>query len=242
MRSPTYEQPMTDPHLTIAAPNGTVRAVALVLHGGRANSRAPVRPTHLTVVRMTPFATSLRRAGADAGLAVARLRYLVRGWNGGAQSPVADVQWGLKQLAERYPSVPVALVGHSMGGRAAIYSAAAPSVRAVVGLAPWIEPDDPVDAVAERDVLVVHGDRDRITNPVNSARWTERARAVAESAAYVSVSGERHAMLHRAKLWHSMAASYVLARLLDVPPAETANTAGANVIAKVLAGDASLVV
>jgi len=233
---------MMDPHLTIAAPNDPVRAVALVLHGGRANSHAPVRPTHLTVVRMTPFATSLRHAGADLGLAVARLRYLVRGWNGATQSPVADVHWALKRITERYPSAPVALVGHSMGGRAAIHAAAAPPVRTVVGLAPWIEPGDLVDSVAGRDVLVLHGDRDRITNPANSAAWTARARAVAESAAFVSMAGERHAMLHRARLWHSMATSYVLATLLDVPPAETASAAGANVIAKVLAGDASLVV
>lgn len=233
---------MTQPHLTITPPDHAVRAVALVLHGGRAKSRAPVRRTHLTVVRMTPFATSLRRAGTDLGLAVARLRYVVRGWNAGARSPVPDVQWALAQLADRYPSVPVALVGHSMGGRAAIYSAAAPSVRTIVGLAPWIEPDDPIDPVAGRDVLVVHGDRDRITSAANSAAWTERARAVAESAAFVRVSGERHAMLHRAALWHSLATSYVLATLLGVPPAETASAAGANVIGKVLAGDASLVV
>src|SRR5437763_1428831 len=82
---------MMDPHLTITAPNGPVRAVALVLHGGRANSHAPVRPTHLTVIRMTPFATSLRRAGADLGLAVARPRYLVPGSNGGARAPCAAV-------------------------------------------------------------------------------------------------------------------------------------------------------
>jgi pimeloyl-ACP methyl ester carboxylesterase len=231
-----------NPHLSIAAPDGTVRAVALVLHGGRANSHAPVRARHLTVVRMTPFATSLRRAGADLGLAVARLRYVVRGWNGGAQSPVADVQWGLRQITERFPGVQVALVGHSMGGRAAIYSAATSSVQAVVGLAPWIEPDDPVEPVANRHVLVIHGDRDRITNPANSAAWTEHARAVADSAAYVRVSGERHAMLRRAGLWHSMATTYVLATLLDVPPSDTRTTVGADVIAKVLAGDASLVV
>jgi pimeloyl-ACP methyl ester carboxylesterase len=231
-----------NPHLAITPPGGTVRAVALVLHGGRARSRSPVRRTNLTVVRMTPFATSLRRAGADLGLAVGRLRYVVRGWNGAAQSPVADVRWALAQIAERYPATPVALVGHSMGGRAAIYAADAPSVRTVVGLAPWIEPDDPIEAVTGRDVLVVHGERDRITSPVNSAEWTLRARTVARSAAYVSVSGERHAMLHRAALWHAMASSYVLATLLGMPPAETAAAAGANVIGKVLAGDASLVV
>jgi alpha-beta hydrolase superfamily lysophospholipase len=191
---------------------------------------------------MTPFATSLSRAGAEPGLAVARLRYVVRGWNGGAQSPVADVRWGLERIAQRYPALPIALVGHSMGGRAAIYSAAAPAVRTVVGLAPWIEPGDPVEPVAGCDVLVVHGDRDRITNPANSARWTQQARAVAASAAYVRVSGERHAMLHRAGLWHALATSYVLATLFGVPPRQTAHPASANVIAKVLAGEASLVV
>ena len=231
-----------DPALTIAAPRGEVRAVALVLHGGRARSRAPVRPSNLTVLRMSPFATDLRRAGADAGLAVARLRYLVRGWNGSARSPVADVEWALEGIGERFPDAAVALVGPSMGGRAAIYAAAAPSVQVVVGLAPWIEPGDPVEPVTGRDILVVHGDRDRITSARNSAAWTERARRVAASAAYVNVSGERHAMLHRAKLWHTMTSAYVLAKLCGVSPEETSAAPGARVIAKVLAGDASLVV
>jgi fermentation-respiration switch protein FrsA (DUF1100 family) len=129
-----------------------------------------------------------------------------------------------------------------MGGRAAIYAAAAPSVRVVVGLAPWIEPGDPVEPVAGRHVLVAHGDRDRMTSPRNSAAWTERARRVAASAAYVNVSGERHAMLHRAKLWHTMTAAYVVAMLCDASPNETAMAPGGRVISKVLAGDASLVV
>ncbi len=37
------------------------------------------------------------------------------------RSPVADTLWALDQLTERFPDVPVALVGHSMGGRAAMY-------------------------------------------------------------------------------------------------------------------------
>jgi alpha/beta superfamily hydrolase len=232
----------TDPALDIMRPRGEVRAVALVLHGGRARSQAPVRPSNLTVLRMSPFATALRRAGADTGLAVARLRYLVRGWNGATRSPVRDVEWALARIADRYPDAPVALVGHSMGGRAAIYTAAAPAVRAVVGLAPWIEPGDPVAAVAGRHVLVMHGDRDRITSARNSAAWTERAREVAASAAYVNVSGEGHAMLHRASLWHTTTSAYVLAMLCDVTPDEAATAPGERLISKVLAGDASLVV
>ena len=80
-------------------------------------------------------------AGRD-GLAVARLRYRVRGWNGADAAPVADAHWALDQLTARFPGVPIALVGHSMGGRAALYAAGHPAVRAVVGLAPWIEPGD----------------------------------------------------------------------------------------------------
>jgi hypothetical protein len=230
------------PALNIAAPSDDVRAVALVLHGGRAKSNAPVRSSQLAVLRMAPFATSLRRTGAPHGLAVARLRYLVRGWNGNLRSPVADVQWALERIAERYPAAPVALVGHSMGGRAAIYAAGHPAVRAVVGLAPWIEPGDPIDTVTDRHVLVAHGDRDRMTNPRGSAGWTQRAQAVAASAVYISVATEKHAMLHRASLWHAFTSTYVLATLCGVQPEESDNDSGANVIARALAGDTPLVV
>ena len=57
----------------------------------------------------------------------------VRGWNGAQRSPVADVEQALDELAARFPGVPIALVGHSMGGRAAMYAAGHEGVRAVVG-------------------------------------------------------------------------------------------------------------
>ncbi|MCW2658521.1 MAG: alpha/beta hydrolase, partial [Jatrophihabitans sp.] len=106
------------PALLVDEPRGEVRAVALVLHGGRSQGTGPVRARQLAVLRMRPFISSLRQAGADHGLAVARLRYAVRGWNGSAASPVADVRDALDQLAARFPGIPIALVGHSMGGRA----------------------------------------------------------------------------------------------------------------------------
>ena len=231
-----------EPALSISVPPGGARAVALVLHGGRATSTGPVRPTQLAVLRMAPFANSLARAGARHGLAVARLRYLVRGWNGAARSPVPDVEWALDRIRDRLPGAPVALVGHSMGGRAGAYAAGHPGVRGLVGLAPWFEPGDPYEQTAGRHVRVVHGSRDRITSAKASAAWTRRAATVAASASYISVHGERHAMLHRAALWHSLTTSYVLAVLCDVAPAETDTSPAANVVAKVLAGDPSVVV
>jgi len=228
--------PALTPFLSVRASPERPRAVALVLHGGRERSEGRVRANQLAVVRMAPFAAALARAGRGRGLAVARMRYQLRGWNGTAQSPVADVRWVLDELARRFPGVPVALVGHSMGGRAAIYAADHPSVAAVVGLAPWIEPNDPYHSVAGCDVLVVHGDADRVTSPKASAAWTRQAATVAASATYVSVRGEGHAMLRRARLWHELAGDYVVAKVLGDAGM------GTGVVAKVLAGEPSLVV
>jgi alpha-beta hydrolase superfamily lysophospholipase len=230
------------PYYAIQEPEGDPKAIALVLHGGREHSGAAVRPHQLAVVRMAPFTAALRRAGARRGLAVARMRYLVRGWNGGDQAPVGDVRWVLERLAERYPDVPVALVGHSMGGRAAIYAAAHPSVSAVVALAPWVVAGDPFHEVEGRDVLVVHGDADRITSAKASAAWTRQAAEVAASAAFVSIRDEGHAMLRHAGLWHGIAAGYVLGVAFAAPPEETTSGPAANVVSKVLAGEASVVV
>lgn len=231
-----------DPALTVEPPDGIVRGVALVLHGGRETSTDLVRPRQLAVVRMTPFAASLRRAGRRRGLAVARLRYLVRGWNGPAQSPVADVRWALDRLAARFPDVPVAMVGHSMGGRAAVFAADHPSVSTVIGLAPWIEPEDPYVGVADRHVLVVHGDLDRTTSPKASAAWLRRAAEVAASASYVSIRHERHAMLRRAGLWHGVTTGYVLAALRGADPTQTVRGESARIVTRALAGKPSFVV
>lgn len=230
------------PHLSVHAADGPTRALALVLHGGRSTSTARVRAGQLAVARMRPFATSLRRAGSGSGLAVARLRYVVRGWNGAAQSPVGDVRWALGQLAERFPGVPVALVGHSMGGRAAFYAAGYETVRAVVGLAPWLEPGDPFAQLAGRRVLIAHGDLDRMTSPAASATYARSAARVAESLSYVTVHRERHAMLRRASLWHELATGFVLAVLCERSPSETVGTEAANLLVQALAGAGTLTV
>jgi pimeloyl-ACP methyl ester carboxylesterase len=104
--------------LTVNTPKGAVRAVVLVLHGGREDSHAVARANQLAILRMLPIARALARGGAGHGLAVARLRFSVRGWNGAERSPVAEARTALDELSVRFPGVPIALVGHSMGGRA----------------------------------------------------------------------------------------------------------------------------
>jgi pimeloyl-ACP methyl ester carboxylesterase len=229
------------PALSVAGPR-SVRGVALLLHGGRAVSELPVRANHLAVLRMLPFGRALLAAGSEHGLAVARLRFAVRGWNGDVQAPVADARWALDQLAARFRDVPVAMVGHSMGGRTALYAADQANVRAVVGVAPWVEPGDPVEQLAGRRILLAHGSRDRVTSAAASAAYVQRAAAVAASAAYVSVSGDRHAMLRRATVWHELTAGFVIGVLFGQSVGRTPRGDTANVLVRALAGQGSLVV
>jgi alpha-beta hydrolase superfamily lysophospholipase len=196
---------------------------------------------------MVPIARALLRAGRQPGLAVARLRFAVRGWNGEERSPVADAHWALDQLAERFPDRPIAIVGHSMGGRTAIAVADHPSVTTIVGLAPWLERSDHTGTVAGRRVLLAHGSRDRITDPRRSAWFVTEVAPIARSASFVSIEGEKHAMLGRPGVWNDLTTGYVLAALCDVPPGVsspggTSNPDMTNVLRQALAGQAALVV
>ena len=227
---------MSQVFLHVDEPSGPVRGVALVLHGGRSKSRTPVRANQLAVLRMLPFVNSLRHGGSEHGLAVARIRYRVRGWNGADRSPVPDVEGVLDRLVAQFPDVPIALVGHSMGGRAAMYTAGHDAVRSIVGLAPWMEPGDPLEQLRGRRLLVAHGRADRMTDPRESAGYTAAAAAVATSASYVAIDGDKHAMLRRPKLWHELATGFVLGSLLDLAPRGTVGADAANVVQKALDG------
>lgn len=233
------------PSLRIRAPRGPVCGVALVLHGGRSRSLEPTRPWQPAVVRMLPFARSLRRAGGRHGLAVARLRYRVRGWNDPDRSPVQDTQWALDRIAGRFPGARVALVGHSMGARSALYVAAHPSVRVVVGLAPWVEDGDgavTLAGLAGRRLLIAHGALDRTTDPRVSAAYARAAARTAASVSYITVTAGTHAMLGRAGVWHELATGYVLGALCETPGPGSTNSRTSTALAGALAGQSALVV
>ena len=145
------DRAVPEPYLELPERSTPPRAAVLVLHGGKAKSRAPVDAGQLTVRRMQPFARDLAALGDD--LAVAQLRYRIRGWNGTGEDVLADVAFALAALDARYGGVPTVLVGHSMGGRAALRSAGHPTVRGVVALAPWLPGTEPVEQLAGRDVV-----------------------------------------------------------------------------------------
>lgn len=180
-----------------------VRAAVVIAHGGRSVSTEPVTPLQLAVLRMVPLAHAVRRALRGSGAAVYRPRYQLRGWNSELASPVPDLEAVLDQLS----GIPVVLIGHSMGARAAFRVAGHPAVSAVAGLAPWLPPGEPVAQLADRRILLVHGTDDHTTDPADTWAYAERARSVT-TVTTIEVGGGDHAMLRRASLWHRVAADF----------------------------------
>lgn len=189
-----------------------VEGIVLVLHGGASRQGNPmVSPAQLSVLRMIPVASRIARVGRGR-LAVFRLLNSSRGWDT-QHTPVDDVRWALAEVAERFPDLPACLVGHSLGGRAALLAGDAPGVRGVVALNPWVYPDDRAD-LAGRRVLVVHGTDDRIASPSRSRAVAMRIARTAESMDYVSIEGGKHAMLRHGRAFERAAADFTRETLL----------------------------
>jgi pimeloyl-ACP methyl ester carboxylesterase len=184
-----------------------IRGAVVVAHGGKSVSAEPTSRHELAVLRMVPLANAIRRTLRGYGVMVSQPRFVVQGWNGELASPVADLNRLLDEIGTRYGDIPVVLIGHSMGARAAFRVAGHPAVTAVAGLAPWLPPGEPVGQLAGRRVLLVHGTADRVTPPAQTWAYAERARPVTGVAAIEIRSGE-HTMLWRAPLWHRLAAEF----------------------------------
>jgi dienelactone hydrolase len=200
--------------LVPSEPEGTV----LVLPGGASRrGNAAVSPAQLSVLRMVPIARHIARS-AHRRLAVFRVLNSRRGWDT-AHTPVRDVHWALDEAARRLGGrLPSCLVGHSLGGRAAILAAGRPGVRASVALAPWVYPNDVPAGLDGRRILIIHGSRDRVASPARSAAL---ARNLAHRAdvGYVTVLGGTHAMLRRHRTFADLAAQFVTMTLLGTHPA-----------------------
>jgi pimeloyl-ACP methyl ester carboxylesterase len=204
-------------------------AVVLVLHGGAGRRDNPmVSPTQLSVLRMVPIAKRVAMADRRR-LAVYRLLNSTRGWDTD-HTPVDDVHWALDQLGEGFGSgLPVGLVGHSLGGRAAILAARRPEVRSVVALNPWVYPADGNTDLTGRRVLIAHGTDDRIASPQKAAAVAQGLQRTAD-VSFVRVEGGKHAMLRRHRTFDRLAADFAAATLL-------ADRTPRGVVAQALAGD-----
>ena len=186
---------------------GRTAGVIVVVHGGRSIGRQPTSPVQLSVLRMLPVARAIRHALRGIQVVVDRPRFRLRGWNGDAASPVGDLTALLDQVARDFGRIPVVLVGHSMGARAALRGAGHPLVSAVAGLAPWLPPGEPVSQLAGRRILLVHGSADRVCSPAETWAYAGRARSIGPVATIEIRDGD-HAMLRRARLWHRIAAEF----------------------------------
>jgi len=198
------------PRLVATASPAEPEGVVLALHGGAAREgRTDVAPLQPSVLRMVPVARRIARAGRGR-LAVHRLLNTHRGWDPD-RSPVDDVAWALGRLRERYGDLPIALVGHSLGGRAALLAGGRPGVRTVVALNPWVYPTDRAD-LAGRRVLVVHGTRDRVAD-IGRAEAVVAALARTTDVRFVRVEGGDHAMLRRGGEFERLAAEFCVTAL-----------------------------
>jgi pimeloyl-ACP methyl ester carboxylesterase len=213
--------------IPVAVPRRPV-AVALVLHGGASRAASPmVSPTQLSVLRMIPIARRIARLGADR-LAVFRLLNSTRGWDV-RHTPADDARWALDRAAEQIGErLPTCLVGHSLGGRAALRCAGEAQVHSVAALAPWLEASDLPDMPPGRQILIIHGSRDRVASPERSAALARRLSGHV-GVSYISVEGGKHAMLRRHRVFDRLAAEFAVATLLHQPTSDT--------IARVLNGE-----
>jgi dienelactone hydrolase len=201
-RSPVLEQ---------RAGRGETSGIALFCHGGTVASIEPPRERALSLIRMRAFESFVHASAADRGIATALLRYRVAGWNGGAADAFQDVRWAIAQLrAEHGTDVPIVVVGHSMGGRAALRAGGEPSVTAVCALAPWTPPGEPVMHLRDQTVAILHGRSDRWVPTKLSADFAVRARRAGARVARFTIAGG-HSMVRRSHRWHTFARDVVLA-------------------------------
>lgn len=116
------------------------------------------------------------------------VRYRIKTWNA-LPSCMADAEAALDVVAGLGVRRTL-LIGFSMGGAVSIGVADHETVTGVVGLAPWIPDQLPLDALRGKRLDVVHGAWDRYlpgipgVSPASSRRGFERARALGVEGTY----------------------------------------------------------
>ncbi|MEU2183783.1 alpha/beta hydrolase [Streptomyces thermolilacinus] len=198
-----------------------VGGVVLLLPDGSPESARRASPLHRAA--LLPLARRLVRAGQDDGVAAHVVRYRGRGWNGPDARLAADAQWAVAEVVRRHGDVPVCLVGHGMGGRAALRAAGHAAVVSVLALAPWLPEDDvaaepePVRQLVGRQVMIVHGTTDAVAHPDLSYRLAVRAKKANRTTCRFEVHSDGHALRQHHEEVLSLALDFVLGSLFGRP-------------------------
>ncbi|MFF7201825.1 alpha/beta hydrolase [Streptomyces sp. NPDC008141] len=198
-----------------------VGGVVLLLPDGEPESVR--RPSPLSYAAALPMGRSLARAGREHGLVVHAVHYRYRGWNGTDALPAVDAARAADDVLQRYGDVPVCLVGHGIGGRAALHAAGHTAVNSVLALAPWLPEDDmaatpePVKQLVGRQVLIVHGTNDARTDPELSYRLAERAKKTNRDTCRFEVHTDGNALRQHHGEVQALAADFVLGALFTRP-------------------------
>lgn len=184
------------------------RLAVLVLPGGTDFSYEPFSRAQGSALRMYPFSMSIK-ARFGPTVRVHQGTYRVKGWNGGQASPMPYARNALEQLKARYPGTPIALIGHSMGGRIVANLGDDEQVSDILALAPWWQFADWRKIHDGARVLAIHGEHDTLTRPQRTRKGIAELTARGVDAQYISVPRGGHAMLDHLGLWHGKALEFV---------------------------------
>lgn len=144
-----------------------------------------------------------RLAPEFPGVSFHEVRYRVRSWkqlDRCIEDATAALEVAVAQGARR-----VALLGFSMGGAVALASAGHQAVDTVIGLAPWLPRQLPIENLLGRRLAVRHGALDRYlpgipgVSPTSSREGAERARAIGVDTEYALIPGSLHAVALRSR-------------------------------------------
>ena len=131
------------------------------------------------------------------------MRYRVRSWKRldlCIEDATAAIEAAVAQGVHR-----VALLGFSMGGAVALATAGHQAVDTVIGLAPWLPRQLPIENLLGRRLAVRHGALDRYlpgipgVSPTSSREGAERARAIGVDTEYALIPGSLHAVALRSR-------------------------------------------
>lgn len=130
-------------------------------------------------------------------LRFAWLRYRVKSWMD-LRGPIEDVAAALDQIGARAPQARLVLLGFSMGGASSLANAGREEVAGLVGLAPWLPRQIPVEALQGKRLEVIHGSLDAGVpfvpgvHPSTSRAAVDRARAAGVDAHWHELPGGFH--------------------------------------------------